>query len=435
MACKISDTSGDSIAAMGTIGTLEGIESYMVHTRPLQWGSEERVLAEARPHLVRLCARLTGKPEAAEDLAQEALLEAWRHREALRDPAVWDAWLSGIARNVCRRWQRRKGRRPSIAGGREVQVPGDTRDGADATTPITEASDGEEGIEVGLERAELAELVDRALALLPPSARQVLIECYLRERPQAEIAARLGVTENVVAVRLHRGKLALRRMLETHFPDEALAYGFVVDADSAGWQETRLWCPECGMHHLIGRLPSSMNGERFQLRCPACHAEPGVYLANAAHDDDHIPVVGARGFKRTLLRMMAWADGFYQPALAGEPASATCPHCAARLHVQHRMPADGPESLREQPGASAHCRRCGWETAQGLGGLLLALPEGRRFWREQGRIRMLPWREVERAGERAWVTSFVSLETAGRFEVVSAAATHRILEVEGRVGA
>ncbi len=63
-------------------------------------------LSQQRPRLVRLCAKLSSDHEAAEDLAQETLLEAWRHAHTLRDPSAWPAWLSGVARNVCLRWQR-----------------------------------------------------------------------------------------------------------------------------------------------------------------------------------------------------------------------------------------------------------------------------------------------------------------------------------------
>jgi RNA polymerase sigma-70 factor (ECF subfamily) len=60
-----------------------------------------------RARLVRLCAVLTGDAEAAEDFAQETLLEAWRHRHKLTDTCGADRWLTAIARNVCLRWSRR----------------------------------------------------------------------------------------------------------------------------------------------------------------------------------------------------------------------------------------------------------------------------------------------------------------------------------------
>src|SRR5206468_787278 len=68
-----------------------------------------------RRRLVRLCAVVSGDYEAAEDLAQETLLEAWRNAHKLHDPAGADPWLAAIARNVCRRWARRRGRERSVA--------------------------------------------------------------------------------------------------------------------------------------------------------------------------------------------------------------------------------------------------------------------------------------------------------------------------------
>src|SRR5260370_8914048 len=69
----------------------------------------EALLSE-RARLVQLCARLTGKMDAAEDLAQEALLEAWRNLHTLRNQEHFSQWLSRIARNICFRWAR--ARRP-----------------------------------------------------------------------------------------------------------------------------------------------------------------------------------------------------------------------------------------------------------------------------------------------------------------------------------
>src|SRR6266567_3288194 len=64
----------------------------------------ETVLPAERARLVRLCTTITGNGDVAEDLAQETLLEAWRHLHELRDPERRAQWLSGIARNVCLRF-------------------------------------------------------------------------------------------------------------------------------------------------------------------------------------------------------------------------------------------------------------------------------------------------------------------------------------------
>src|SRR5215470_13276682 len=62
--------------------------------------------SQQRARLIRLCARMTGKNDVAEDLAQETLLEAWKHLHTLRDPQRFSSWLAGIARNLCLRWKR-----------------------------------------------------------------------------------------------------------------------------------------------------------------------------------------------------------------------------------------------------------------------------------------------------------------------------------------
>jgi DNA-directed RNA polymerase specialized sigma24 family protein len=46
----------------------------------------ETILAGERTRLVRFCAYLTGNPDAAEDLAQETVLEAWRNQQKLYHP-------------------------------------------------------------------------------------------------------------------------------------------------------------------------------------------------------------------------------------------------------------------------------------------------------------------------------------------------------------
>ena len=55
---------------------------------------------EERVRLVGLCRKLTGSVDAAEDLAQETLLLAWRRIEGLREPEKRTQWIAGIARNL-----------------------------------------------------------------------------------------------------------------------------------------------------------------------------------------------------------------------------------------------------------------------------------------------------------------------------------------------
>src|SRR5687768_11478090 len=101
-----------------------------------------------RAWLARLCTRLTGAAEAADELAQETLIEAWRHAERLDDPARREPWLAGIARNVCLRWWRAQSKNAARFSSGEPD----------------EAIPGKADIEDTLERRDLMELLDRALA-------------------------------------------------------------------------------------------------------------------------------------------------------------------------------------------------------------------------------------------------------------------------------
>lgn len=56
---------------------------------------------EERTRLVRLCAALTGNSEAAEDLTQETLLEAWRHLDGLRDGENGIAFICPTCESSC----------------------------------------------------------------------------------------------------------------------------------------------------------------------------------------------------------------------------------------------------------------------------------------------------------------------------------------------
>src|SRR5690348_10801534 len=170
--------------------------------------TEQFVSPEERVRLVHLCAKITGERDAAEDLAQETLLEAWKHLNALRDQSRRAQWLNGVARNVCLRWIRSHQQDRAQL----LDLPADQ----DASFPSLEdllADDFD--VEVELERKELVELLDRALALLPAETRTILVKRYVEESPLQEVADQLGLNVSATAMRLQRGKLALRRVLST----------------------------------------------------------------------------------------------------------------------------------------------------------------------------------------------------------------------------
>src|SRR5713226_2826819 len=130
----------------------------------------ETTLSGEWSRLVRLCTQLTGSSEAAEDLAQETLYEAWRHRDQLHDPQGQARWHNAIARNVCLRWRKLRGRDYAHLQHSERNLG--EPDSLDQE--LVDPSD----LEGDVERSELADLLDRALHLLPAPTRQMLVARY-----------------------------------------------------------------------------------------------------------------------------------------------------------------------------------------------------------------------------------------------------------------
>jgi RNA polymerase sigma-70 factor (ECF subfamily) len=135
-----------------------------------------------------LAYRYASNPSEAEDIAQDALLRAWRRRSTLRDGDRRNQWLATIVRNEAFRQHARV--RPDPIATIESQ------EGAD-----------DERVVATVERADL----HAALGRLSEKDRQLLLLRYDEDLTQAAIASRLGIPEGTVKVRLHRARDKLRR--------------------------------------------------------------------------------------------------------------------------------------------------------------------------------------------------------------------------------
>lgn len=155
----------------------------------------QRAHDEHAAELWRFCLRLANGDRArAEDVAQETLLRAWRHRAILESsPAAVRSWLHTVARNlVIDEWRHRRVHPEVVV----AELP------EDHAQP---------------DRAEellLSWVVAEALTRLSPEHRAVLLECYYRGLPVAEAARRLDVPEGTVKSRTHYALRALKLALD-----------------------------------------------------------------------------------------------------------------------------------------------------------------------------------------------------------------------------
>lgn len=370
--------------------------------------------ASEHARLVRLCAQLSGDQHAAEDLAQETLLIAWRLRDRLRDPSRAQSWLWAIARNVCRHWRRRQRRE-----GAHLLPAAATTPEADPAAQVADPFD----LEVELERAELAELLDQALALLPAETRAVLVQRYIQQSPHAAIAAQLGLSENAVAVRLHRGKLAFRQILNTQLHAAAAPFGMV---DPAVYRPTRIWCPICGAQRLVSSYDPQQGG--LDLRCPAC-CPPGT--ASIWHDDSTDALQGAKQIGTALLRGMSAVYTAYRAAIAR--GGTLCQRCQRLIPLQLSLPADHPQTpYGSRRGLYQLCPTCGCGNSGSLRMFVQASPEVRAFWQRHPQMRTLPERELDVDGMPAVLISFQSVTDSAQIDVIVAEQTFAFIEVATR---
>jgi RNA polymerase sigma-70 factor (ECF subfamily) len=141
----------------------------------------------------------------AEDVAQEAFLKAFHHLASFRGESKFSTWLVGIALNEARSRLRHEGfmRMESIHGTRE--------DGAHISPGILR--DWREVPSEALERKEVREMLQAAIASLPDIYREVFLLRDVEELNNVETAAALSITVGNVKVRLHRARMMLQKQL------------------------------------------------------------------------------------------------------------------------------------------------------------------------------------------------------------------------------
>ena len=140
-----------------------------------------------------------GDRQLAQDVAQEAFLQAHRDLQSLREPRAFGSWLRRLVAKHSDRLLR---------GNHPITVPLDaalnTRDDLPPPGEIVEAT-------------ELAELVRAEVNRLPERERLAIALYYVADRPQSEIAAFLQVPPSTIKKRLHDARGRLKERLMSQF--------------------------------------------------------------------------------------------------------------------------------------------------------------------------------------------------------------------------
>lgn len=149
-----------------------------------------------RAAVVRTAHAIVGR-EYAEDVAQDALLLAFKALPSIEEPRRFAAWLSAITRHRAMRF----GKHESTHQSGRIDVDELLLEKLDALSrPFVDRSDDDE--------------LKRALENVPEEYALALKLRFLDEMPLKRIAAFLGTPLSTIKWRVHHGKKLLREQVE-----------------------------------------------------------------------------------------------------------------------------------------------------------------------------------------------------------------------------
>jgi len=170
----------------------------------------ERFVDHFRSKVFHYSWLMCGRPEDAEEVAQETLLKVFENIEHLREPERVRPWVFRIAKNACLMQRRRSLFAPS----HELSI--------DELPPGSDLADEGPQPEVALLDSELRAVLDRVIAELPATYRAVVLLRDLEQLSTEETAQILDLGTDVVKQRLHRGRAAMRQKLDCYVNNHCL---------------------------------------------------------------------------------------------------------------------------------------------------------------------------------------------------------------------
>ena len=158
--------------------------------------------------LLRFLTRLTGDRAAAEDVFQDAFIQAHVAAETFDASRRFRPWLFTIAANKARDLMRKRGRRRTLDLSAPVDGAGGAGEGA-TFVDLMEIDVPPPGAR--LESEELSHRVQAALDGLSTPLREVLVMAYFQRLTYAQVAEELGVPLGTVKSRLHAAVAAFAK--------------------------------------------------------------------------------------------------------------------------------------------------------------------------------------------------------------------------------
>ncbi|MDX2154525.1 MAG: RNA polymerase sigma factor [Bryobacteraceae bacterium] len=170
------------------------------------------IVSAYRKRILGTIARLIGRPEDVEDVAQEVFLRLYYSLDQLRAPEVFEPWLYRLTVNAAYDYLRRSRRR------QESRMA----DLSEQSVVMADAQAGGKRQEEELERTRVRELVDELLGAVSTEDRILLTLKEVEGLSLKELEKVYGVNENALKVRLFRARQRVLKAYQAGRPEAAL---------------------------------------------------------------------------------------------------------------------------------------------------------------------------------------------------------------------
>lgn len=156
----------------------------------------ERLYARSSGRVYAVCLRMTGDGQRARELTHDSFVRAWERLSTFRGEAAFDTWMHRLAVNVVLTATRTERRRAAHLVERDDESVGSDVAFSQAAPDVESRID-----------------LERAIAALPPRARQVFVLHDVEGYRHDEIADRLELQPGSVRAQLHRARRLIMGML------------------------------------------------------------------------------------------------------------------------------------------------------------------------------------------------------------------------------
>jgi RNA polymerase sigma-70 factor (ECF subfamily) len=150
-----------------------------------------------------LCLRMVGNPAEAEDLTQEAFLQAYRKIQTFRGESSFSTWLHRVTANIVLMKLRRKRHI-------EVSLEENSEGDEDSASPRKEFGEADLRLTGSIDRINL----QRAIEQLPPGFKSIFILHDIQGYKHSEIGDILGCSDGNSKSQLHKARMRLRALLK-----------------------------------------------------------------------------------------------------------------------------------------------------------------------------------------------------------------------------